>query len=166
MKNVGAMTLDTPGETDIVMSRVFDAPRKAVFEAYTKPELLKKWLGVQNGWKLAVCTVDLRVGGAYPYEWRGKDGKAMGMGGTFREVKAPEKFVATEKFDEAWYPGEAVDSVVMTEKNGKTTLTLTVRYESRAARDAVLKTPMEQGMAASFDNLAETFAPTKEWTKP
>jgi uncharacterized protein YndB with AHSA1/START domain len=155
MKNVGAMKLDTPGETDIVMSRVFDAPRKAVFEAYTKPELLKKWLGVQDGWTFAVCKVDLRVGGAYRYEWRGKDGKTMGMGGTFREVKAPERIVATEKFDEAWYPGEALDSFVMTEQNGKTTVTVTVRYDSRAARDAVLKTPMEKGMAASFDKLAE-----------
>jgi uncharacterized protein YndB with AHSA1/START domain len=76
------------------------------------------------------------------------------MGGTFREVKAPERIVATEKFDQSWYPGEAESTLTLVERDGKTTLTLTVRYESKVARDAVLQSPMDEGVAAGFDTLA------------
>jgi uncharacterized protein YndB with AHSA1/START domain len=156
----GTLKVTTPTEREIVMTRVFDAPRSLVFEAHTKPELVKRWLGVHAGWSLAVCEIDLRVGGAYRYVWRGRAGAEMGMGGVYREVVAPERIVATEKFDQSWYPGEAVNTITMVEQGGKTTLTVTVRYESREARDAVLKTPMEQGMAAGFDKLAELLAAT------
>ena len=84
----------------------------------------------------------------------------MGMGGVYREIVPPERIVNTEKFDEAWYPGEAVDTLVLAERGGRTTLTLTVRYESRDARDAVLKSGMESGVAASYDRLAELLAST------
>ena len=80
------------------------------------------------------------------------------MGGVYREVARPERIVCTEKFDQPWYPGEALDTLTLVEHDGKTTLTTTVRYESREARDAVLKTPMEQGVAASYDRLAELLA--------
>jgi uncharacterized protein YndB with AHSA1/START domain len=76
------------------------------------------------------------------------------MGGTYREVEAPERIVATERFDQSWYPGDAESTVTLVEHEGKTTLTLTVRYESRAARDQVLASPMEQGVAIGFDTLA------------
>ncbi len=82
----------------------------------------------------------------------------MGMGGVFREIVPPERIVSTEKFDEAWYPGEAVGTVVLTEEGGKTTLTQTVQYQSREAREAVLKSPMESGVAAGYDRLAELLA--------
>lgn len=156
----GTLKVTTPTEREIALTRVFDAPRNLVFEAYTKPELVKRWLGVHDGWSWAVCEIDLRVGGAYRYVWRGPDGAEMGMGGVYREVVAPERIVATEKFDQSWYPGEAVSTVSMVEQGGKTTLTLTVRYESREARDAVLKSPMEQGVAAGFDKLADLLAST------
>ncbi len=152
------MTVTTPSDREIALTRVLDAPRHLVFEAYTRPELLQRWLGVQAGWSWAVCEVDLRVGGAYRYVWRGPDGAEMGMGGVYREVVPPERIVATEKFDQSWYPGEAVSTVTLVERDGRTTLTLTVRYESREARDAVLKSPMEQGVAAGFDKLAALLA--------
>jgi uncharacterized protein YndB with AHSA1/START domain len=155
MGNTGSLVVTMPTDREIVMTRVFDAPRHLVFEAYTRPELLKRWLGVHSGWSLAVCEIDLRVGGGYRYLWRGPNGAEMGMRGVYREVVPPERIVATEKFDQSWYPGEAVGTVTMVEQGGRTTLTLTVRYESREARDAVLKTPMEQGVAAGFDKLAE-----------
>jgi uncharacterized protein YndB with AHSA1/START domain len=161
MTNPGTLTVTTPSDREIALTRVFDAPRHLVFEAYTKPELLKRWLGVHGGWSWAVCEVDLKVGGAYRYVWRGPDGAEMGMGGVFREVVVPERIVATEAFDQSWYPGSAVSTVTLVEQGGRTTLTLTVRYESKEARDAVLKSPMEQGVAAGFDKLAEllpTFA--------
>ena len=158
MSPAGTLKVTTPTDREIALTRVFDAPRHLVFEAYTKPELLKRWLGVHAGWSWAVCEVDLRVGGAYRYVWRGPDGNEMGMGGVFREIVVPERIVATEAFDQSWYPGSAVTTVTLVEQGGRTTLTLTVRYESREARDAVLKSPMEQGVAAGFDKLEELLA--------
>jgi uncharacterized protein YndB with AHSA1/START domain len=155
MSNSGTLTLTTPTDQEIVMTRVFNAPRKLVFEAMTKPELVKKWLLGPPGWTMPVCEIDLRVGGTYRYVWRNADGSEMGMGGVYREIVRPERIVATEKFDEAWYPGEAVDTSVLVEQGGRTTLTTTVRYESREIRDAVLKSPMESGVAASYDRLAD-----------
>ena len=126
MKNTGTLKLTAPGDREVVMTRVFDAPRDLVFEAMTKPELLKRWFFGPDGWSLEVCEIDLKAGGAYRYVWRGPDGTLMGMGGVFREVKAPERFVATELFDEQWYPGGAVVTLALTEDGGKTTLTQTI----------------------------------------
>jgi uncharacterized protein YndB with AHSA1/START domain len=158
MTNTGKLKITTPTDREIVMTRVFDAPRRLVFEALTTPELVRQWLLGPPGWTMPVCEVDLRVGGAYRHLWRNVDGSEMGMRGTILEVVVPERLVATEKFDQPWYPGEAVVTNVLTEEGGKTTLTLTVRYESREARDAVLKTPMAQGVAAGYDRLAELLA--------
>jgi uncharacterized protein YndB with AHSA1/START domain len=153
-----AMTITTPSDREIAMTRVFNAPRDLVFDALTKPELLKRWLGVHNGWQLAICDIDLRVGGAYRYVWRNPTGMEMGMGGVYRDITRPERIVATEKFDDSWYPGEAVDTSELVERDGKTTLTMTVMYESREARDEVLRSPMESGMSAGFDALADVLA--------
>jgi uncharacterized protein YndB with AHSA1/START domain len=158
VKDAGKLQVTTPSDREIAMTRVFDAPRSMVFDAWTKPELLKRWLGVFGGWSFVVCEVDLKVGGKYRYVWRGKDGNEMGMGGVFREIVRPERLVCTEKFDESWYPGDALDTTVFVEKGGKTTVTTTVRYESKAARDGVLKSPMEGGVAQSYDKLAEVLA--------
>lgn len=85
----------------------------------------------------------------------------MGMGGILREIAPPERIVATEKFDQSWYPGEAVGTIILAEQDGKTTLTQTIVYESREARDIVLKSPMEQGVAASYNRLAEALEQLK-----
>ena len=153
MPNIGTLQVIAPGERDIVMTRAFNAPRQLVWDAHTQPELVKRWLGVHNGWALDVCDIDLRVGGAYRYVWRGPGGQEMGMGGSFLEIKSPAKLVATERFDQSWYPGGAVDTTEFSERDGRTTLTITIHYDSRDARDAVLETPMEQGMAAGYDAL-------------
>ena len=147
-----SLKVEARGEREIVMTRAFDAPRQLVFDAYTKPELLKRWLYGPEGWTLAVCEIDLRVGGKYRYLWKGQ-GTEMGMGGVYREIVAPERIVTTEKFDEPWYPGESIGTVVLTERSGTTMLTLTLQYESRSARDGVLKSPMESGVAMSYDRL-------------
>jgi uncharacterized protein YndB with AHSA1/START domain len=156
MKNTGNLKLTIQGDREIVMTRVLDAPRRLVFDAFTKPELVKRWLLGPPGWSMPICEIDLRVGGVYRYVWRrDSDGSEMGMGGVYREIVSPERLVATEKFDQAWYPGEAVISTVFVEQGGKTTITQTVLYQSREARDAVLKSGMEKGVAASYDRLAE-----------
>jgi uncharacterized protein YndB with AHSA1/START domain len=158
MTKTGALEITTPTDREIAMTRIFDAPRRLVFEAHTKPELVKRWLGVFGGWSLDVCEIDLRVGGAYRYVWRNVNGNEMGMGGVYREIVPAERIVATEKFDDPWYEGEAVATTRFVEDGGKTTLTTTVRYASKEIRDAVLKSPMETGVAASYDKLAEILA--------
>ena len=150
-----SLKVSARGDREIVMTRSFDAPRTLVFDAMTKPALLKRWFGVIQGWTLDVCEVDLRVGGSYRYQWSGPDGVKMGMRGIYKEIVAPERITTTEKFDESWYPGGAVGTMVLTEKGGTTTMTNTMTYDSREARDAVLKSPMEQGAGAGFDKLEE-----------
>jgi uncharacterized protein YndB with AHSA1/START domain len=161
MTEAGALKLTTRGDREIVMTRVFDAPRALVFKAFTTPELVKQWLLGPPGWSMPVCEIDLRVGGRYRYVWRHTNGNEMAMGGVYREIVAPEKVVATEKFDESWYPGEAVGTILLIEQGGRTTLTQTVLYESREARDGVLKSPMESGVAAGYDRLATLLASMK-----
>ena len=154
-----SLTIAAKDDREIVVTREFKAPRALVYEAHTKPELLKRWLLGPDGWSLAVCDMDLRVGGAYRWVWRNDTtGTEMGMGGTFREILPPERIVATERFDQSWYPGEALNTTVFTEKEGRTTLTLTMRYESREARDGVLKSDMRSGLKASYDRLEKVVA--------
>jgi uncharacterized protein YndB with AHSA1/START domain len=159
MASSGTLTVTTPTDREIAFSRVFNAPRELVFEAYTTPELVKQWLGVRAGWTFDVCEIDLRVGGAYRFVWRSEQGIEMGMGGVYRVVEPPVRLVATEKFDQSWYPGEAESTVTLDEKDGRTTLTLSVKYESKAARDGVLQSPAKEGLAEGFDNLARILAP-------
>ncbi|TFW20858.1 ATPase [Massilia arenosa] len=147
------MELRVAGDREIVMTRTFDAPRALVFAAYTRPSLVQRWLGVHNGWTMPVCEIDLRVGGRYRYVWRGPDGMEMGMGGEFTEIVPGERLAATERFDQAWYDGAAHSVVTFDEQDGQTILTLSVQYDSAAVRDAVLKTPMEKGVAAGFNAL-------------
>jgi uncharacterized protein YndB with AHSA1/START domain len=157
--NAATLKVTAQGEKEIVMTRVFDAPRQLVFEAHTKPELVQRWLLGPPGWTMPVCEIDLRVGGTYRYVWKKEtDGTTMGMGGVYREIVRPERIVSTERFDEAWYPGEGLGTLVLTEQGGKTTLTQTMVYESREARDGILKSGMESGVAASYDRLEPLLA--------
>ena len=155
VQNPGALRVTTPSDREIAMTRVFDAPRSRLFEAWTKPELIQRWLGVRLGWSMVVCEVDLRVGSVYRFVWRGPDGAEMGMSGVYREIVPPQRLVVTEKFDQPWYEGEAVATTVFLEHDGKTTMTTTVGYASREVCEAVLKTPMARGVAESYDKLAE-----------
>ncbi len=159
MTNEGNLKVTPRGDREIVMTRAFDAPRTMVFDAYTKPELVRRWLLGPGGWSMPVCEIDLRVGGAYRYVWRNdSNGAEMALGGMYREIVVPERVVATEKFDQAWYQGEALGTLVLTEQGGKTTVTQTMLYQSQETRDTVLKSGMEKGVAASYDRLAELLA--------
>jgi uncharacterized protein YndB with AHSA1/START domain len=151
----GNLAVTTPSDREIAVTRTFNAPRRLVFEAHTKPELLKRWLGVFGGWSLDVCEIDLRPRGAYRYVWRRPDGAEMGVRGVYREVVPPEKLVTTEKFDDSAYDGEATGTTTFVERDGQTVLTLTLRYPSKKARDAVLRSPMKRGLATGYDMLAE-----------
>lgn len=157
MMQTDRLMVTTPNDREIAMTRVFDAPRHLVFDAYTEPELLKRWLGVFGGWSFKVCDVELKVGGRYRFVWT-KDGHDMGMGGTYREIVKNERIVSDETFDDPWYEGQAVATTTFVEQAGRTTLVMAVRYDSKAIRDAVLQSPMETGVAASFDALAGILA--------
>lgn len=154
-KQTEVLKLTTQGDREIVMTRAFHAPRRLVFDALTKPELVKRWLIGPPGWSMPVCEIDLKVGGSYRYVWRHTDGKEMGVRGVYRDIVPQERVICTERFDEAWYPGEALLTTTLVEQDGKTTLTSTVLYVSKEARDGVLKSGMENGVAASYDRLAE-----------
>ena len=153
MKN--EMKLLTSGDRDIIVTRSFDAPRQLIWDAHTKPELIKRWLSGPPGWTMSVCEMDLSIGGKYRWVWQGPDKVEMGMGGVHKEVVPPERIVNTQRFDQDWTGGEAIGTLVLTEQGGKTLLTNTVRYASKDARDGCLKTPMDQGMAMGYDRLEE-----------
>lgn len=154
MKN-DTLTIEPSGERDIVMTRVFNAPRHLVYEALTKPELVQRWLLGPDGWTMPTCEIDLREGGSFRYVWRNKDGREMGMGGTYRELAPPDRIVHTELFDEDWTNGESLVTTVLAEENGKTKMTATVTYSSKETRDAVMQSGMESGVRPSYDRLDE-----------
>jgi uncharacterized protein YndB with AHSA1/START domain len=155
MKNTGTLTVTTPTDCEIVLTRVFSAPQRMVFEAFTKPELLRRWFG-PRGWSLEVCEVDLRVGGSFRFVLRSPEGAALGMRGVYREIAPPQRSVHIESFDD--YPGESQVTTVWVEHGDQTTLTATLLYPSRDIRDAVLKSGMEHGAAETYDKLAEMLA--------
>lgn len=154
------MILTVAGDREIVITRVFDAPRERVYAAFTKPTLLRRWLLGPPGWEMTRCDVDLRVGGAYRYEWAHPEQGKMAVHGHFVEVVPPERVVATEVFEPAWYEGEGYQTTAFSEADGKTTLTQTLRYGTTEARDAILNSGMGDGMAYTFDTLAELLAET------
>jgi uncharacterized protein YndB with AHSA1/START domain len=152
MADPAKLTVTTPTGTVIVLTRTFDAPQRLVFDALTKPDLLPRWYGAR-GWNLVVCEVDLRVGGAWRFVSRGPDGTEMGQRGVYREIVPSERLVHTERFDDQSYAGETLITHVLVERRGGTTLTSTVRYPSREARDIVLRYPMARGVAQAYDQL-------------
>ena len=137
------------------MTRVFDAPKQLVYDAFSKPELLKQWFG-PRGFSLVVCEVDHRVGGGFRFVLRGPNGKEMGMRGAYRELAPPDRSVHMESFDD--FPGEARVTTVFVEQDGKTTMTVTVLSPSKEVRDIVLQSGMEHGAAETYDRLAELLA--------
>lgn len=155
MLHTGALRVTTPGEREILISREFEAPRHLVFDAMSKAELLKRWLSGPPGWSMVECESDARVGGTFRHLWHGPENMQMSMHGVYREIVSPALIARTEKFAfgcEA-QPGEQLATMVLKDLGGRTGLALTVRYDSKAGRDAALASGMERGIAASYENL-------------
>jgi uncharacterized protein YndB with AHSA1/START domain len=155
----GVTSFETPNDTQLVVTRVAHAPRAAVFECWTNPKYLPQWMLGPEGWTMPVCEIDLRPGGAWRYVWRKDDGSEMAMTGTVREVQPPRRLVTTERWGPEW--PETVNALELTETGGLTTMTLTITYPSKEARDAATRTGMKDGMEASFtrfDRVAESIA--------
>jgi uncharacterized protein YndB with AHSA1/START domain len=153
VKNDAALTVTTPSDREAVVTRVVDAPRRLVFEAWTNPKHVPHWMLGPAGWTMPVCEIDLRPGGAWHFVWRRADGTQMEMRGVYREIAPPERLVSTESWGGDW--PETVNTLILSEKDGKTTITLSILYPSKDARDAALETGMKDGMSQSFDRLAE-----------
>jgi uncharacterized protein YndB with AHSA1/START domain len=163
MKKAGALRVTTPTDREILMTREFDAPRDLVFEAMSRTELLPRWMLGPPGWEMVVCENHQCVGGTFRHVWRNQDGTEMGMHGAYREIVPPERVVRTEVFDFGCdsQSGEQLVTAVMTEQGGRTTLTITILYPSKEARDATIASGMEHGVAASYDRFEELMASTE-----
>jgi uncharacterized protein YndB with AHSA1/START domain len=149
--DVGVTTLTTPTDCEVVMTRVFDAPRTLVWDSWTSPEHLPQWLLGPEGWTMPVCEVDLRADGLWRMVWRGSDGTEMEMTGVHREVTPPERLVRTESWGGDW--PETLQTLTLTEQDGKTEVSIHALYPSKEARDAALATGMKDGADVSFARL-------------
>ena len=148
---LGVTTYTTPTDTELLITRVFDAPPKVVFDAWTNPKHVPHWLLGPEGWTMPVCEIDLRPGGSWRYVWRKGNGTEMEMSGKYREVAPPVRVVWTESWGAEW--PETVNALVLSEAGGRTTMALTITYVSKEVRDAALETGMKDGVEASFDRL-------------
>ena len=150
---IGELTITTPGDSEIVMIREFDAPRDLVFEAHTSCEHLTKWWGPRR-YEVANCEVDFREGGKWRMVHRGEGGEEHGFSGEYREIVRPELITWTFEYDGA--PGHvSVETIRFEERDGKTILTVTSDYGSAETREAVLQSGMAEGAAETWDRLAE-----------
>lgn len=147
--HIGPVTITTPGDRQIVITRTFDAPRALVFEAWTKVEHVTHWWD-PSGMPLAVCEIDLRPNGAFRWVNRGPDGgEGHSFSGTYREIVPPEKLVFGDPSR-----SKQVATLVFTEEGEKTTLTITMECASKEDRDALLQMRVDAGTAQTLENLA------------
>ena len=156
MASPNKSTVTLPNDRDVVVVRKFNAPRALVYDAWTKPELVSRWLLGPPGWTMPVCEMDVRVGGKYRWRWRNEQGAEFGFSGVFKEVMRPSRIVHTEIYDPGdvgGEMGEALITAAWTEQAGVTTHTTTIHYPSKEVRDAALKTGMTDGMEMSFEKL-------------
>jgi uncharacterized protein YndB with AHSA1/START domain len=153
MGDSGKLKVTTPSDTEIQMTRVFDAPRDLVFEAHSSADHMKNWWGPRK-YETISAEVDFRPGGKWRIVHQGPDGEEYGFHGEYREIVRPERITWTFEFEGA--PGQvAVETVTFEERDGKTTLTAISDAGSKEARDAVLESGMTEGAAETFDRLDE-----------
>lgn len=140
-------------DLEIEITRTFDVPRQLVFDCFTKPELLKHWMIGPSGWSFQECKVDLRVRGKFRFVWQNEEGMRMGVSGIYKEVQAPQKLVNTELVEAGPTTNETLSTLILEERDGKTWMKNSVKYPSKAIRDAALINNLEEGMAVSYDRL-------------
>jgi uncharacterized protein YndB with AHSA1/START domain len=150
-------TVELLGDTDILVTRHFQAPARLVFEALTKPEHVRRWWSPRSRGEMTECAIDFRVGGAYRYAMRTLGGDEVGFSGTILEIDAPHRYVCTEVFDP--FP-ESVSTIttVLVEKAGTTTMQARMSYPSAMVREQVIASGMESGMRESYVQLTAVVA--------
>ena len=149
--STGLTSYTTPSDREVLLTRVVSAPRRLVFAAWTEPRHLQRWLTGPEGWTMPVCEIDLRPGGRWRYVYRKASGTEMTLTGSVLEVAPPERLVTTESWGPEW--PETVNTLVLTESEGRTTIALTITYVSKEARDAALATGAMDGMNRAFELL-------------
>jgi uncharacterized protein YndB with AHSA1/START domain len=145
------LVITMPSDHEIVHTRVFDAPRRLVFAALTRPDLLARWYGPQ-GWTLVSCEIDFRVGGQWRFVTRKPDGREIVQYGVYTEISPPERFANTEHWID-WDVGEVVATTELAEQNGRTTLTHTTRYPSQQVRDKLIAAGADRGAREHYQKL-------------
>ncbi|MDQ8730596.1 SRPBCC family protein [Bradyrhizobium sp. LHD-71] len=153
-RNELTLSVTTPSDREIVLTRTFDAPRALVWDAMTKAEHVRRWYGCASV-SLAVCDIDLRVGGSYRFTMRTQDGVDHTMTGVYREIVAPERIVHTERYETtAFTSPDALVTMTLTEQRGRTKLQSVILHPNQDSRDAHLSAGMENGAGEMFDRLA------------
>ena len=153
--NTGKLQVMLPSDCEILVTRELAAPRALVYDAHTKPEMVQRWLYGPDGWSMPVCKIDLRVGGRYRYVWRNltNASQEFAAGGVFREIVSGEKLVSTEAFEGEMNQGEALNTLTFAERNGKTLVSLLMRYPSQAIRDGAIGSGMNEGIEMGYARL-------------
>lgn len=153
---LGKTAYTLPSDREIAVARIFNAPQNLVFDVWTNPRHLPRWMTGPPGWTMTICEIDLKPGGLWKLAWKGEDGTEMTMTGEYREVVPPERVVSSERWGPEW--PETINTVTFSEVDGQTTLSLTILYPSKEARDAALQTGMKEGMDMSFARMTEYVA--------
>ena len=144
----------TPSDREVRVTRKFTAPAALLFDAHTKPELVKRWLLGPPGWSMPVCEIDLTVGGRYRYVWHNdSDGREFGISGQFLEIVSPERIVTVETMD--GMPGETTVTTTFEDNGPETHFTINMLFDSQKTRDIALQTGMTDGMGMSYDRLQD-----------
>jgi uncharacterized protein YndB with AHSA1/START domain len=149
----GSATVTLPSDREILITRSFDAPAELVFRAWTTPELVRRWWSSATA-PVVVCSIDLRVDGSWRYVTREPDGTEFGWHGVYRAIDAPHRIVSTEVF-EGYPAAEALNTAVLEEIDGVTTMRVTVLHSSREHRDGHLDSGMEGGLQLAMDRLED-----------
>jgi uncharacterized protein YndB with AHSA1/START domain len=150
----GTATVELPTDEQILITREFDAPRHLVYEAWTTPELVKRWWHANRG-ELTIAEIDLRVGGRWRYVSVTDDGTEVAFHGEYREIVPNERIVSTEAYEGAPDPdaNATLNTATFGEADGRTTLTILVEAPSKEIRDAIIDSGMEAGMQDALDLL-------------
>lgn len=147
------LSVTLPNDTDILVVRSFAAPRETVWRCFLTPGLVSRWMLGPDGWTMPICEIDARPGGQFRYMWAHADDRTMRMSGTFIDVVPPERTVHSENFDEDWAGDPTRVTTVFAEAEGRTTVTMTIAFTSKEARDGARATGMTDGMEAGYARL-------------
>lgn len=142
--------VSTPSDSEVAVTRDFAAPRALVYLAFTKPELVSRWLLGPPGWTMPVCEIDLKVGGKYRYRWRNQSGDEFGFAGTFDRIEPETALDTTERFEDGPTPGESKVTTSFSDSGDGTRVAYLMDFGSKEARDAAVATGMTDGMEMSF----------------
>jgi uncharacterized protein YndB with AHSA1/START domain len=159
-----SLQVTLPSDREVRVVRTFMAPRELVYKAHTTPALVQRWMLGPPGWTMPVCEMDVRPGGSYRWRWKSEeDGKEFGFFGTFQEVDPPARLVHAEHYDPGDIGGPmssdepALITMELTESGGVTTLTVTMRFPSKEARDGAVASGMTDGMEIGYARLDDMF---------